>query len=104
MRDGLETPACDLQRYRRRKTCSREIEIELQKRKNRMQSMIIQGGKNMSIKAQAGKIGFHVIGELTRCEDREPSHLYRFYYDEARNEYILRRGILTIIAADGTVF
>jgi len=28
----------------------------------------------------------------------------RGYFDEARNEFILRRGILTIIAADGTVF
>ena len=44
------------------------------------------------------------IGELTRCTDREPTHLYQCYFDEARNEFILRRGILTIIASDGTVF
>ena len=29
----------------------------------------------MGIKAQAERIGFQVIGELTRCMDREPTHL-----------------------------
>ena len=58
----------------------------------------------MGIKTQAERIGFHVIGELTRQTDREPTHLYRCYSDEAENRYILRRGILTIIAADGTVY
>ena len=59
---------------------------------------------DMGIRAQAERIGFQVIGELTRCVDCEPTHLYRCYFDEARNEFILRRGILTIIASDGTVF
>ena len=59
---------------------------------------------DMGIKAQAERIGFQVIGELTRCMDREPTHLYQCYFDEAKNEFILRRGILTIIASDGTVF
>ena len=58
----------------------------------------------MSIRAQAEQIGFQVVGELTRCMDREPTHLYHCYFDEARNEFILRRGILTIITSDGTVF
>ena len=40
----------------------------------------------MGIKAQAERIGFQVIGELTRCTDREPTHLYQCYFDEARNE------------------
>lgn len=59
---------------------------------------------DMGIRAQAERIGFQVIGELTRCMDREPTHLYQCYFDEARNEFILRRGILTIISADGAVF
>ena len=47
---------------------------------------------------------FQIIGELTRCVDMEPTHLYQCYFDEAQNEFILRRGILTIVAADGKVF
>ena len=58
----------------------------------------------MEIRAQAERIGFCVIGKLTRRMDMEPTHLYRCYYDEAQNRYVLRRGILTIIAADGTVY
>lgn len=58
----------------------------------------------MSIRAQAERIGFQVVGELTRCIEREPTHLYQCYFDEARNEFIVRRGILTIIAVDGKVF
>ena len=46
----------------------------------------------MGIKAQAEKIGFQIIGELTRCVDMEPTHLYQCYFDEAQNEFILRRG------------
>ena len=60
--------------------------------------------KNMSIRAQAERIGFSIVGELTRCMGMEPSHLYRYYLDEAENRYILPRGILTIVAADGTVY
>ena len=58
----------------------------------------------MNIRAQAEKIGFHIVGSLVRCRDLEPSHLYQCFLDEAENEYILRRGILTIIAADGRVY
>ena len=58
----------------------------------------------MSIRRQAEKIGFRIVGELTRCVGMEPSHLYQCYFDDARNKYILRRGILTIVAADGKVF
>ena len=65
---------------------------------------MLKEGKSMSIMAQAEKIGFHIVGELTRCVDREPTHLYRCYLDEAKNEFILRRGILTIIASDGSVY
>ncbi len=58
----------------------------------------------MSIKAQAERIGFRIVGELTRCMDLEPTHLYQYYFDEAENKYIIHRGILTIISADGRVF
>ena len=57
----------------------------------------------MSIRKQAERIGFRIIGDLTRCVDLEPSHLYRCYFDDAENKYILYRGILTIVAADGRV-
>ena len=31
-------------------------------------------------------------------------HLYVIYMDEFNNEYIIRRGILTIVSADGRVY
>ncbi len=58
----------------------------------------------MSVRMQAEKLGFHVVGSLRRIEDLEPSHLYQYYLDEADNRFIVRRGILTIVAADGTVW
>ncbi len=58
----------------------------------------------MSVQTQAERIGFAIIGELTRCFGLEPSHLYQCFFDEAGNRYILHRGILTIVAADGTVW
>ena len=58
----------------------------------------------MSLKAQAERIGFQIVGELTRRMDMEPTHLYQCYFDEAANKYILHRGILTIVAADGRVY
>ena len=74
-------------------------------RENGMRSwMMTEEGRGMSIRAQAEKIGFQIVGELTRCMGMEPSHLYRCYYDEACNKYILHRGILTIVAADGSVY
>ena len=57
----------------------------------------------MSIRTQAERIGFDIVGDLTRCMGMEPSHLYRCYFDDAENKYILYRGILTIVAADGRV-
>ena len=58
----------------------------------------------MGLRAQAEQIGFQVVGALTRRRDCEPTHLYQCFFDEAQNEYILHRGILTIVAADGTVY
>lgn len=59
---------------------------------------------NMGLQAQAEQIGFQIIGTLIRRTDFEPTHLYQCFFDEAQNRYILHRGILTIIAADGTVY
>lgn len=58
----------------------------------------------MGLQAQAEQIGFQIIGILMRRTDYEPTHLYQCFFDEAQNRYILHRGILTIIAADGTVY
>ena len=69
-----------------------------------MRLQMTEEGKSMSIRAEAERIGFHVVGELKRCTDLEPTHLYRCFLDEAQNTFILRRGILTIVAADGRVY
>ena len=58
----------------------------------------------MGIQAQAERIGFHIVGTLRRRREFEPTHNYQCFIDEAQNRYILRRGILTIVAADGTVY
>lgn len=58
----------------------------------------------MSLQTQAERLGFHIVGALIRRWDYEPSHLYQCFVDEADNRYILHRGILTIVAADGTVY
>ena len=58
----------------------------------------------MGIRRQAERIGFQIVGELTICMELEPTHLYQCFFDEAQNEFILRRGILTIIAADGKIY
>ena len=56
-----------------------------------------------SIITQAAQFSFQIVGQLRRCPDLEPSHLYRCYLDDASNRYILRRGILTIVTAEGDV-
>ena len=56
-----------------------------------------------TIIAQAAQFHFYIVGQLRRCPDLEPSHLYQYYLDDAENRYILRRGILTIVTADGDV-
>ncbi len=57
----------------------------------------------MTLAKQAQQRGFTIVGQLSRRTDLEPSHLYQCYLDQAMNRYILRRGILTIVAADGSV-
>ena len=73
-------------------------------RKRKINNRMNKEEKPMSITLQAEKIGFHIVGKLTRYTGYEPSHLYRCYFDEASNKYVLYRGILTIIAPDGSVY
>ena len=58
----------------------------------------------MSVSTQAQKLGFTVAGKLSPREGKEPSRRCRYYEDEAGNVYIVRRGILTIVAANGKVY
>ena len=58
----------------------------------------------MGIQIQAESMGFRIVGTLVRHREPAPTHVYQCFLDEAENEYILRRGILTIIAADGRVY
>ncbi len=63
-----------------------------------------KGDRDMGILEQARRIGFPIVGTLVRHTELEPTHIYQCFLDEADNRYILRRGILTIIAADGSVY
>ena len=53
----------------------------------------------MSLFAQAQRLGFPVTGNLIPSEG--PDTRCRYYVDEAGNTYIVRYGILTIVAANG---
>ncbi len=57
----------------------------------------------MGIYEQADRFGHKIIGKLTRYPEWEMSKHERCYLDEAGNEYITVRGVLTIITADGGV-
>ena len=57
----------------------------------------------MSIRKQAERLGFEIIGRLTRRPEWERSTKERAYIDDAGNEYYTRRGILTIVTIDGGV-
>jgi hypothetical protein len=57
---------------------------------------------DMPIFAQAQQLGFIVKGSLSPAEGQD-THC-QYYHDEAGNTYIVRRGILTIIAANGRVY
>lgn len=59
---------------------------------------------DLNLKEEAEKRGVPQIGDPFRCEDLEPNHLYEIYMDEFDNEYILRRGILTIVSSAGKVY
>ena len=59
---------------------------------------------DINLKEEAQSRGVPRIGNPIRCRDLEPNHLYVIYMDEFDNEYIIRRGILTIVSADGKVY
>ncbi|MBQ9662907.1 MAG: hypothetical protein IJV40_07140 [Oscillospiraceae bacterium] len=58
----------------------------------------------LNLKDEAARRGVPRIGEPRRCQELEPNHLYEIYMDEFDNEFIIRRGILTIVTGDGKVF
>ena len=57
-----------------------------------------------ALRDEAAKRGLPRIGTPQRRVDLEPNHLYVCYMDEFDNEYVVRRGILTIVSADGKVY
>ncbi|MBR4472599.1 MAG: hypothetical protein IKS55_03075 [Oscillospiraceae bacterium] len=57
-----------------------------------------------ALRDEAAKRGLPRIGTPLRRVDLEPNHLYVCYMDEFDNEYVVRRGILTIVSADGKVY
>ena len=53
---------------------------------------------------ESKKRGLYRIGTPVRRTDLEPNHLYQCYMDEFENEFVVRRGILTIVTVDGQVY
>ena len=53
---------------------------------------------------ESKKRGLYRIGTPVRRTDLEPNQLYQCYMDEFENEYVVRRGILTIVTVDGQVY
>ncbi len=58
----------------------------------------------MSIAAQIQRLGFIISGKLSPMEGREQDRRCQYYADDAGNVYVVRSGILTIIAANGKVY
>ena len=57
----------------------------------------------MSIREQAANLRFEIVGKLARHTELEVFRLEQVYLDDAGNAYLIRRGILTIVTADGLV-
>ena len=53
---------------------------------------------------EAKRRGLAPVGIPVRRMDLEPSHLYVCFMDEYENEFVVRRGILTIVTLDGKVY
>ena len=53
---------------------------------------------------ESRKRGLLKLGTPVRRTDLEPNHLYVCYMDEYDNEFVVRRGILTVVTADGKVY
>ena len=56
----------------------------------------------MSLFAQAQQLGLPITGKLIPAEGRDSR--CRYFVDEAGNTYIVRYGILTIVAVNGKVY
>lgn len=57
----------------------------------------------MSIREQATRLGFEIIGQLVRHTELEIFRQEKVYLDDEGNAYLTRYGILTIVTPDGTV-
>ena len=57
-----------------------------------------------SLRQEAINRGVLRVGTPERRTDLEPNHLYEIYMDEYGNEYVIRRGILTIVSCYGRVY
>lgn len=57
----------------------------------------------MSIREQAANLKFEIIGQLVRHTELELFRQEKVYLDEARNAYLVRRGVLTIVTPEGAV-
>ena len=57
----------------------------------------------MTIQAQADALGFSIIGRLTRYPEGDLSRYHYCFLDEGGNTFIIHLGVLTILAADGSV-
>lgn len=58
----------------------------------------------MSIRTQAALRGFQIVGDLSRYPEVDLSHYHYCFVDEANNMYVIHLGVLTILAADGSVY
>ena len=56
-----------------------------------------------NVRQQAKQLRFEIVGRLTRRPEWETARCERAYIDEAGNEFYTRRGVLTIVTADGGV-
>ena len=56
------------------------------------------------LKQEAISRGVLYVGTPEHRPDLEPNHLYQIYMDEHGNEYVIRRGILTIVSCYGKVY
>lgn len=56
------------------------------------------------LREEAIKRGVLRVGMPEHRPDLEPNHLYVIYMDQYGNEYVIRRGILTIVSCYGRVY
>ena len=57
-----------------------------------------------TLRREAINRGVLRVGTPVHRPDLEPNHLYVIYMDQFGNEYVIRRGILTIVSCYGRVY